>query len=493
METVAALSLSVREALAAVVAGRGIESVLLISSRLHGFAGVQMIQADLAATFQACGASVTVAALQVTPSFVSAMGCFGEVIELDTEPQSLLGRRFDLVIAHNWLAWGTALLECRVAFRHLLLCSYSSVDSTETLWGITEAADALLFHAEIGLLRQADSLPKDGPRRYTTRNPLSLEWFSEPRPERAGVLRRLAVVSNHATPELLAVCKALPERGIACDLIGSLGKPERMSPAVLDRYDAVVTIGHTVQKALARGVPVYCYDRWGGPGWVRPDTFDVAERANFTGLESRRRISSDAMMTELIDGFSQAQAVAESLRVVAAERYSLDRTFAAILDDLPPGNSYRDLSGNRWTSVRRVLRHSLNARFRGDPFPPEFVLDDPDLPPRVRAITWQSLDSERIARFQTLGPPAFRFLATMAPTTTVTAQIALRAPDAPSHLSIRVDGRDAQIVEAVRGSKNGVDARFVFDIDISNATRRYHVDLVTQSGDVIEAATIDIA
>ena len=59
--------------------------------------------------------------------------------------------------------------------------------------------------------------------------------------------------------------------------------------ADLHGVDAVVTIGHTVQKALSRGVPAFCYDHYGGPGYILPGNAEQAADDTFSGRGSSIR------------------------------------------------------------------------------------------------------------------------------------------------------------------------------------------------------------
>ena len=57
----------------------------------------------------------------------------------------------------------------------------------------------------------------------------------------------------------------------------------------LQQYDLVITIGRTVPRCLAMGVPVYVYDYLGGPGYLTEANFSLAERNNFREEDLRKR------------------------------------------------------------------------------------------------------------------------------------------------------------------------------------------------------------
>jgi len=68
---------------------------------------------------------------------------------------------------------------------------------------------------------------------------------------------------------------------------------------VLENYDLVITIGKTVNYCLALGVPVYCYDWFGGSGYLNPGNFAINKRHNFSGRDSFRKLSGEAIFREI--------------------------------------------------------------------------------------------------------------------------------------------------------------------------------------------------
>jgi hypothetical protein len=489
IDAIAARAEAARTRLADLVALRGIRTILLVSSRLHGFAGVQMIQADLSTTFAACGAVITTAVMQANPAFIAQMGCYGEVVEMDIDPHPLLGRGFDLVIAHNWPAWGTALLECQVRFRYLLLCSYSAFGNHEALWGIVDAADALVFHAEDGYRQQAASLAGCSAPRYVTRNPLPIEWFAVERPAREPALRRIAIVSNRATHELLNIRHPLAAHGIVCDVIGDRGTPERVTPGVIDRYDALVSIGHTVQKALSRGVPIFCYDHWGGPGWITPGNLEDAERENFSGRDCPRNSSTSALADEIQTGFAAAIADAPNLRELASTRFLLDGIYAQILDALPRREEFRHFGEPKWLNIRRVLRLHLAAS-RPYSYPEELALEDQTALPVLRRFRIKQTEDARLVSAQIAGIPGFRFLTRHSPALWPTISVTLRDTGAPRSLCVRTLEGEVARVGPIQAAP--LFARFRIPLQVADAAEEHQIMAVTEQGTDILVATVEI-
>lgn len=94
-------------------------------------------------------------------------------------------------------------------------------------------------------------------------------------------LHNILVVSNHVPQEIMEAINILSEK-YQISVIGGK-KPVLVNPELINKYDMIITIGKTVQYGLLSGVPVYCYDHFGGPGFLNHENFEVARYHNFSG------------------------------------------------------------------------------------------------------------------------------------------------------------------------------------------------------------------
>lgn len=130
-------------------------------------------------------------------------------------------------------------------------------------------------------------------------NPAPAQFDAARRVRKAGPAKRVLIVSNHMPKELGQAAAELKEAGLRVRRIGLGNTSRRLLPEDLKWADVVVTIGKTVQFAMRAGCPVFCYDRFGGPGWLTAQNAMDAEAANFSG-----RCCGTAL-----DGAALAQAV----------------------------------------------------------------------------------------------------------------------------------------------------------------------------------------
>ncbi|GGF33085.1 hypothetical protein GCM10011399_27740 [Subtercola lobariae] len=200
----------------------------------------------------------------------------------------------------------------------------------------------------------------DGERMLVFGNPAPDEFYVD-QPERRGSLRRILVVSNHVPPELLEALDLL-QRGdeqIEVEYLGAVSGRETVQkiaePSDFDGFDAVVTIGKTVQYALVRGVPVFCYDRFGGPGWLSAENFAEARAANFSG-RGFGSLTSAEIVEALTRGFAGAAECALALHA----RYAREFLLSEALDRL--GRSGQGIHSARAISDDQLAAYLVNQK-----------------------------------------------------------------------------------------------------------------------------------
>jgi hypothetical protein len=122
---------------------------------------------------------------------------------------------------------------------------------------------------------------------------------------------------------LLSATKILKERGVSVAMVGNGNIQRRMTPTLLNKYDAVITIGKTVQYAIRSQVPVYCYDHFGGPGYLDQGNFSKASHLNFSGRGYKKK-AAKLIARELIENYSLATEYAEYLAKNMGDEYSIE-------------------------------------------------------------------------------------------------------------------------------------------------------------------------
>ena len=154
-------------------------------------------------------------------------------------------------------------------------------------------------------------------------------------------LENLLVVSNHVPAEVREAAGILEQHNVKVTFLGADDGPVRITPSVLAPFDAILTIGKTVQYSLSMGIPVYVYDHFGGPGWLGAENFAPAAHDSFSGRRDRRHIPASEIVREVLSGFEDALDFATSERASLSDRWRLSRRIQELLEDERLVNSPR--------------------------------------------------------------------------------------------------------------------------------------------------------
>lgn len=145
-------------------------------------------------------------------------------------------------------------------------------------------------------------------------------------------LRNICIVSNHVPEELEAATQILVTNDINIDIYGIRHTQKLVTPELLLNYDAVITIGKTVQFALVMGMPVYCYDIHGGPGWLNSENYINAKYHNFSGRGFNRKLTSEQLAKDIVEGFMEAVSFFEGYSNFARDEFDLNKNLLKVLD-----------------------------------------------------------------------------------------------------------------------------------------------------------------
>lgn len=172
------------------------------------------------------------------------------------------------------------------------------------------------------------------------------------------LLKNIAIISNHPPKELLDLQEILNKRDISCVLIGAAGVQVRVTPDLIAGYDAIITIGKSVQYALVGGVPVYVYDIYGGEGYLNEDNIDFSAHHNFSGRATKKKRSAEEIYFELIDGFEVACAYVEDNQSGFIQRWSLKNKLSHLFSKITCKNHiiFNDRIANDFSIHNKLLR-----------------------------------------------------------------------------------------------------------------------------------------
>jgi len=311
--------------------------VLITQRALADLAGSEMVVYELADFLLTQGAKPTI----YTYYFSEPIGaCFEEagLSVIDSDNTKLKWQDFDYVwVQHQVLPKSLVDQLAKpipgrpsVVFHHMSVLGQVPIERPY-IWDLENRLSSLSLFCSSEVRDGLSSMLRADVPLALFPNPAPMEFTGVPEVP-AGTLRRIAIVSNHPPDELKQAKELLTAQGI--DVVSFGRHQDRhslMTADVIRGFDAVITIGKTVQYCLVSGIPVYVYDHFGGPGWLNDSVFPDAEYANFSGRGFARRDPS-AITTEITEGVRSAAAFQSEHRDQFISTYSIATALPRVLE-----------------------------------------------------------------------------------------------------------------------------------------------------------------
>lgn len=304
--------------------------VLITNITLSNYSGSEINAFELAQILRNRGWAPTIATFQYSNPMKKLLEQHGLQAVPVLDDHSLAGQRFDLAWVHHYPVFNY-LLEQGVRAGQVIFSSLSSITPLETPPRYVNDVDLTLVLS--GRIRETQG--KEGLINPETAmvlpNSVREEFFRAARSSFSPRLQRLMVVSNHVPKEVYNAALLLQTNGIKSTFIGYHNSPVYLEPGHFNNIDAIVSIGRTVQYGLAMKIPVYCYDHFGGPGYITADNFAESGYRSFCGTCCRRKVDAATLANELVEGYAEAVRHCDTLQELAKRDYDLQRNVDRVL------------------------------------------------------------------------------------------------------------------------------------------------------------------
>jgi len=144
--------------------------------------------------------------------------------------------------------------------------------------------------------------------------------------------KKICVVSNHIPRELSVALKQLRKEGLTITEFGMKQKNyRRISKEDIQDHDVIISIGKTVQYGILSRRPVFCYDRFGGPGYITSTNVCNALSYNFSGRCCNRILTPEDLKKEILTGFEACHAEVNYLAELYKHKFSLEEFIEKLL------------------------------------------------------------------------------------------------------------------------------------------------------------------
>lgn len=316
--------------------------VLITQLRLFDFAGSEIVTLELAEEFSRRGARVSVVSGgsgdPLEKEFKTIKNVHLYKIDDPEFEKAYRKQPVDIAWIHHQIIPDIVLenyTKTQFIFNHM-----SAMLGLETpmFYCIEEAlASAIVFNSEATARKVVEQgfFRKDDPRINILYN-AAPEHFSNGQLSQNEEVKTVGVVSNHIPKEVKEALDLLEENDKTKIIrfgahAGEVYK--RITPADIERCDVVLTIGKTVQYAIVGSRPVYCYDRFGGPGYLTEENVETAMDRNFSGRGFEKK-PPQQIASEIVAGYAKAREFSKDLRKKLQDTISLEKRVGGLIDDI---------------------------------------------------------------------------------------------------------------------------------------------------------------
>ena len=307
------------------------KKVLITNLYFQKFTGSELHVLEFAHLFKEKGYDVVIAVYKKSYPLLQELEEGITVIECQKE--ALKEMEFEIVFIQHFPVFDYLVSRYGLKYKRMVVSKLSVINAMENLPVCTQEAAFILCVSPECADMVAMQVP-EGTKIRVFQNCVEAEYF-EGSSEYAGYKRaldKIAIISNHIPQELLELKEKMGGY-YQVDLIGLGYRTEQVNAEFVQQYDLVITIGRTVPRCLAMGVPVYVYDYLGGPGYLTEANFSLAERNNFSGRGFEKK-TSDELLKEIKEGYGPAGEWLPLWQKIAAVDYQYASRFDEMYEEL---------------------------------------------------------------------------------------------------------------------------------------------------------------
>ena len=143
-------------------------------------------------------------------------------------------------------------------------------------------------------------------------------------------LKKIAFISNHLPDEIEELTRLSKSEGIDVEHIGVGGTETFVDENLIKEFDLIISIGKTVQYCFALKIPIYCFDHFGGPGYLNKGNIKSAEFFNFSGRGINRKLTGKELLHDIIVNYDECCEHLEFLFSYAFEKFNLEKNISNV-------------------------------------------------------------------------------------------------------------------------------------------------------------------
>lgn len=313
---------------------------LITQPMVRSFCGSTMVTLELAKYLSSMNAQVTVYTnIALSPALDYFKDAGIEVVSSRDEYNFIL-QNYDYIWIHSLTIPKQILEELKTppkkvpAFIFLHMSPLDSIpDEHPWIYDLEKSLSSLSLYISDKTLESNEKFGLPLNTDYF-RNPAPLGFKDMAKRKINKAISKVLIVSNHPPSEVKEAKKLLIDSGVRVEIYGEgQDKYAPVSPEILEKYDAVITIGKTVQYCIVGSLPVYIYDHFGGPGWLSEVDYELAKENNFSGRPFIKKKANE-IAEEILKDYSSALDFSLNFLAKNDDEFMIDRVLKKLLQKL---------------------------------------------------------------------------------------------------------------------------------------------------------------
>lgn len=327
------------------------KNILITNYEMINYMGSEINASTIAKRFKELGYKVYMLAMYFDdPIYSKVKDDFDEIIDIKKNEFDFSSIEFDLVWVHHSFLLNWLIFENEIKAKKVIVSSLSPVVPFEFIPQYANDLSLVLANSE----ETKEQLIKEGINEVFVLENYSFKRYFEQKNE-VKELKNIAIVSNHVPNEVMEAKKMLEDAGYNVEIYGMVGKCELINDDILKKYDAIITIGKTVQYAMSLQIPVYVYDVHGGEGYLTLENIEKNRIKNFSGRGFEKKNAKE-IYTEITQGFENTLKITPEIKKYAYDNFCFEDNINKILGIMKEKNDINlDLIREKYALDKRNL------------------------------------------------------------------------------------------------------------------------------------------
>lgn len=327
------------------------KKILITNFEMRQFAGSEINAATIAKRFKELGYEVYMLAMYFgEPLYTEVKENFDYIIDIKKNDFDFTNIEFDIVWAHHSFLLNWLIFEKGLKAKRIIASSLSPVVPFEFIPNYANDLSLVLANSK----ETKEALINEGIKEVHVLENYSFKKYFEQENDIKS-LKNIAIVSNHTPQEVKEAKKLLESNGYNVQIYGIEGKRELIDDKILKKYDAIISIGKTVQYAMSLQIPIYVYDIHGGEGYITLENLEKNREKNFSGRGFEKK-SAKQIYTEIIENFSKTLEIMPKIKEYAYKNFCFENNIDKIIEIIENKN---EIDMDRLKEKYKIEKRSL--------------------------------------------------------------------------------------------------------------------------------------